>query len=117
MKFSVGEMAIVKETITHDTGRIGQPVVIFKTEVWHDGTEYYYAVGFQPTAGRFWGCGFKADELEGLGYKLDGLVDSYASWLTDGCWKNTDHTDFNHFMKKLKKIRKKYKRKVAKRCD
>lgn len=114
-KYKVGDIVLISENIKHDFGFKRQVGVVHKYVGYFEGDFYYYVVSYCTNANRYWACGFYQNELETLGGDLVGLVDAYAYWLSDDCWKNTDHSIFNTFIKSLKKIRKKHKARVAER--
>ena len=99
---NIGDMVRIK-----NDGQIG---VVSKVERDHCNVVRKYA-------NRIWAGGYDKNQIEPLHYQIEDLIDTYASWLSDACWVNTDHSEFDDFMKKLKKIRKKYRKIVKRRMN
>lgn len=119
MKLAIGELVRVVDAIEIDSvrGRIsndmaGQFGVVEKCEMIAD-KPYYYIV--TNCGGRLWATGIYGENLVSLGFRIEDLIDEYARWLSDRCWKNTDHTDFDNFCKRIKEIRKKWRAIVKER--
>ena len=111
--FRVGEVVRIanNDSTSSFHNQIG---VVNKYNGFYNNDEYYYVTIYSSV--RFWSCGFPQSELVRLGYTLDELVDAHASWLLDSyIVTRNKHSYFNTFMKKLKKIRKKYRQKVKNR--
>ena len=115
MKLGIGDVVRIPDLLSHDSGYCGQVGIIHKYGGYYDGDYYYYVVSWDVHSHRFWGCGFTESEIQPLGFKFEGLIDAYAHWLSDDCWRNTCHKYFKAFMRSLKNIRKKYRAIVKER--
>lgn len=114
--YKIGDMVKIKSYVDHDHGYEGQTGIIYKIpNINQDGCEYYNVVAWDKDENRFWGCGFWDNEFNYLGHNIEDFIYFYSYWLSDDCWKNTNHKHFNHFMKALKKIRKKHIKNVESR--
>ena len=115
MKLEVGDVVKIADILSHDPGRCGQVGVVYKYAGYYDSEHNYYVISWDVRNCRFWGCGFTESEIQPLGFKFEGLIDAYAFWLSDDCWKNTDHSAFKTFMESLKIIRQKHRAVVKER--
>ena len=109
--FKPGTMVKVKDTPEdpHCDGIKGQIGVVYKCNGILQDDWYYSIVSKDVRTNRLWGHGVFGKDLEPLGIQFEDLIDCYTNWLSDGCWKNTDHTEFRKFTKWLKYVRTKYK--------
>lgn len=119
-KYKVGDIVRISDNLSHDRGKQGQFGVIYDVaEYWYRDVLREYGVilydSYDAQTGRFCAFEFDEDELFAFGGRFEDLIEAYAEYLSDRCWKNTDHTNFNAFMKALKRIRKKYRAIVKKR--
>ena len=119
--YELGDVVRIAERLTHDClyqNQIGVIEKVFSGDLYM--SPYYYVVVYNSSSHKFGCCRFQDDEISGFGFKLTKMIDAYARSLSDSCWRNSPIATFDklfNFLGKLKKIRKKYKKLVAERCD
>ena len=80
---SIYDLVVIKDDITHDTGYKGSIGVVkqVNNSPCNDISEnYYYVVGYDKRAERYWSCGFNRSELIETKQDLQGLIESVEYW-------------------------------------